>query len=113
MSGIPEAACEIIDDLKLEVARLSGLCCELQTTIDNDGYPSAADYDRMKARAEAAQALVAKMHAAAVGEVQGPSVGPVDDVAALRAAGGLMRAWIGDRETSITERWDALQGGAK
>lgn len=35
---------------------------------------------------DTAQVLVAKMHAAAVGEIRGPTVGPVEDVAALRAA---------------------------
>lgn len=27
---------------------------------------------------------------------------------ALREAGGLMRAWIGNNEKTITERWDAV-----
>jgi len=30
------------------------------------------------------------------------------DNARLREAGGLMRAWIGDNEGHITERWDIL-----
>lgn len=40
---------------------------------------------RFKADYEGACALVAKMHAAAVGEVTGPRIGPVEDVAAVRA----------------------------
>ena len=27
---------------------------------------------------------------------------------ALREAGGLMRAWIGNNEKAITERWDSV-----
>ena len=40
--------------------------------------------DRYLADYEGACELVGKMHAAAVGEVRGPDMGPVEDVAALR-----------------------------
>jgi len=32
---------------------------------------------------------------------------------ALREAGGLMRAWIGNNERAITERWDSALANAK
>jgi len=32
---------------------------------------------------------------------------------ALREAGGLMRAWIGNNETAITERWDSALPNAQ
>lgn len=44
------------------------------------------DAARFKADYENACKLVADMHAAAVGEVRGPSLGPVEDVAALHLA---------------------------
>lgn len=44
-----------------------------------------AEAERFKKDHEGACQLVAAMHAAAVGEVRGPDVGPVEDVAALRA----------------------------
>jgi hypothetical protein len=39
-----------------EVYRLEGCCGELQSIIDNQGYPSGTDYAKMEARAERAEA---------------------------------------------------------
>ena len=44
----------------------------------------AADRDRWKTDHDAACRVVAQMHAAAVGEVRGPSISPVDDIAKLK-----------------------------
>ena len=42
-----------------EVYRLEGCCGELQSIIDNQGYPSGTDYAKMEARAELAEAELA------------------------------------------------------
>jgi len=61
------------------------ICCnelkaelfETKATLQKESAQWKADY-------EGACKLVADMHAAAVGEIRGPSVGPVEDVAAVR-----------------------------
>jgi hypothetical protein len=47
-------------------------------------FDALQDAARYKADYEIACQIVASMHAAAVGEIRGPSVGPVEDVAAIR-----------------------------
>jgi len=76
------------------------ICCkELKDALEKNSTQAHAAMDDMemqwkdakkevfqfKADYEGACKLVADMHAAAVGEVRGPNVGPVEDVAAMRA----------------------------
>ena len=48
------------------------------------GRVSRTDQCRALERAEKSEALVAKMHEAALGEIRGPILGVVDDILALR-----------------------------
>jgi len=59
-----------------------------------------AEVERLRAAHGEACQLVARMHEAAVGEVRGPSVGVVEDVAALRAEVERLRAALVDIESA-------------
>jgi hypothetical protein len=74
------------------------------------------DRDTVKAELERACKLIADMHSAAVGEVTGPRLGVVEDVAALRAEVERLRSELNltnvtldDRDKSKRAAWEEIE----
>jgi DNA repair exonuclease SbcCD ATPase subunit len=57
---VPNEVASVVSRLRAEVERLNDCCDELHYIIDNGGYPSGKDYADMTARAEKAEAELAK-----------------------------------------------------
>lgn len=67
-------------------------------------------YERLREDYERACKTVAEMHAAAVGEIRGPTVGTVEDVAAVRAEVLRLRAGVAMVQASAKRSGDDLSG---
>lgn len=62
-----------------------------------------AEIERLRKRCEEAEALVANMHEAAVGEICGPKVGVVEDVANLRIERDRLREEVATKDCVYAE----------
>ncbi len=95
-----------------ETAQERDAARQLFASMVETATKNRAEADRWKADYERACELVAKMHAAAVGDVRGPSVGPVEDVAALaqerdrlKAAATKAEEWMSSGDAIPVDGW--------
>ena len=79
-------ACAGIDTAYLEQYGLPGFAEKISELVEQRAELAAAreEIERLEENHEAACVIIAEMHAAAVGEVTGPKIGVVEDVAEVR-----------------------------